>query len=69
VDFSSGRPQGQGIYPGGQSGNPFSRRYDLHLPAYVSFDYYDLLKPSSRGELDEARILGKTTLQPVDQVN
>jgi penicillin amidase len=69
VDFSSGRPQGQGIYPGGQSGNPFSRRYDLHLPAYVSFDYYDLLKPSSRGELDEARILGKTTLQPVGQVN
>ena len=66
VDFSSGQPQGQGVYPGGQSGNPFSRRYDLHLPTYVSFDYYDLLKPSSRGELDEARILGKTMLRPVD---
>lgn len=66
VDFSSGVPVGQGIYPGGQSGNPFSRRYDLHLPAYVSFEYYDLLKPSARGELGETRILGRTVLQPTD---
>lgn len=42
VDFGSGQPQAWGIYPGGQSGNPFSPLYDLHLPAFTAFEYYDL---------------------------
>ena len=45
VDFSESPPTGQGIYPGGQSGNPFSPLYDLHLKPYVNFKYYDLKKP------------------------
>ncbi len=42
VDFGSGAPQAWGIYPGGQNGNPFSSLYDLHLPAFTAFEYYDL---------------------------
>ncbi len=64
VDFSSDRPRGQGIYPGGQSGNPFSSRYDRHLQAYLAFDYNDLLKPMSVGELAEAHIQSRTLLRP-----
>jgi penicillin amidase len=45
VDFSKTPPEGDGIYPGGQSGNPFSALYDLHLKPYVNFKYYDLKKP------------------------
>ncbi len=51
VDFSHNPPRGQGIYAGGQSGNPFSRFYDLHVPAYVSYEYYELRKPETAGML------------------
>ena len=47
VDFSTPSPRGWIVYPGGQSGNPFSRRYDLHLPTYLSFSHYDVLRPAS----------------------
>lgn len=42
VDFSSTPPQAWGVYPGGQSGNPFSPLYDAHLPAFLDFRYYPL---------------------------
>ncbi len=42
VDFSDGPPRAWGVYPGGQSGNPFSRHYDAHVETFVSFDYYAL---------------------------
>jgi len=42
VDFSTTPPNAWGIYPGGQSGNPFSNLYDVHLPAYLDFRYYPL---------------------------
>ncbi len=52
VDFSSHPPSGIGIYPGGQSGNPLSKFYDLHIQDYLNFDYYALRKPRKPGELD-----------------
>ncbi|NNF02840.1 MAG: penicillin acylase family protein, partial [Rhodothermales bacterium] len=42
VDFSTTPPAAWGVYPGGQSGNPFSPLYDAHLPAYLDFRYYPL---------------------------
>lgn len=42
VDFSTSPPKAWGVYPGGQSGNPFSPLYDAHLPAFLNFRYYPL---------------------------
>ena len=42
VDMSTSPPQARGIYPGGQSGNPFSEHYDAHLQKFVDFDYYPI---------------------------
>lgn len=42
VDFSTSPPTAAGIYPGGQSGNPFSKNYERHLKKYVDFEYYEL---------------------------
>ncbi|MET0637625.1 MAG: penicillin acylase family protein [Chitinophagaceae bacterium] len=36
------QPQGFGIYPGGQSGNPGSRFYDNFVDAWVKGEYYPL---------------------------
>lgn len=65
VDLSGDRPRGEGVYPGGQSGNPFSRFYDLHLQTYLNFDYYELLKPSSPSDLDGEQVLHRAVLRPV----
>ena len=62
VDFSKTPPEGQGIYPGGQSGNPFSALYDLHLKPYVNFKYYRLKKLRHSEALDEA--LGQVVMVP-----
>lgn len=42
VDLSTSPPQARGIYPGGQSGNPFSPLYDTHLQKFVDFEYYSI---------------------------
>ncbi|MDA1027905.1 MAG: penicillin acylase family protein [Bacteroidetes bacterium] len=53
VDFSTSPPQAWGVYPGGQSGNPFSMLYDDHLQKYVNFDYYRLKLPASPSEMNQ----------------
>ena len=62
VDFADNPPTAQGMYAGGQSGNPFSRFYDLHIADYVSFRYNDLHKPRGPGELDS--LSSMSTLTP-----
>ena len=52
VDLSEIPPKGVGIYPGGQSGNPLSDYYDLHIRDYLDYEYYPLHKPRKSGELD-----------------
>lgn len=52
VEFSQKYPVGKGIYAGGQSGNPMSKYYDLHMDDYISYNLYPLHKPRSAGELD-----------------
>lgn len=56
VDFSTDTPTGYGVYPGGQSGNPFSEHYDAHLDHYLSFKHYSLLRPSSAQGIPAERI-------------
>ncbi|RMF59611.1 MAG: hypothetical protein D6746_08070, partial [Bacteroidetes bacterium] len=51
VDFSKQPPVGYGVYPGGQSGNPFSPHYDAFLDSYLSFRHYPLHKPTRPEEL------------------
>ncbi len=51
VDFNSGTPEGIGIYAGGQSGNPLSRYYDLHIRDYLDYTHYVLHKPQNLGDL------------------
>lgn len=46
VDFSNGEAKGYGVFPGGASGNPFSRFYDSQIATFLAFDYY----PLSRAE-------------------
>jgi penicillin amidase len=51
VDFDGGKPKGYGIFPGGASGNPFSRFYTANLSTYLNFDYYDLDRPQKPEEV------------------
>ena len=51
VDLDADPPSGVGIYAGGQNGNPLSRYYDLHMAAFLNYDYYPLHKPREAGEL------------------
>ena len=53
VDFSHQPPKGIGVYPGGQSGRPLSRFYDMNIAPYIDFEYYDLHKPREPGQLSE----------------
>ena len=62
VDFSTDPPTAQGIFPGGQSGNPLSRLYDAHLEDYVGLRYYELKRPRRPGELSEVTSI--TALSP-----
>jgi penicillin G amidase len=62
VDFSTEPVTAYGVYPGGQSGNPFSERYASSLKTYLDFDYYDLLNVSSPDELPVSSRLHDTVL-------
>ena len=53
VDFTEHPPRGFGIYAGGQSGNPLSYFYDLHVQDYVNYNYYTLHNPRGPGSLNE----------------
>lgn len=64
VDFSATPPAGFGVYPGGQSGNPFSPNYDRHVDTYLSFSYFPLLKPDSIENFLEGQISSTIALSP-----
>ena len=42
VDFSNGKPQCYGVYPGGQSGNPGSKGYTEFVEKWSKGEYYKL---------------------------
>lgn len=64
VDFSASPPQGYGVYPGGQSGNPFSPLYDAHLDTYLAFEQYTLFKPDRLEAIPPERVQSRLTLRP-----
>ena len=66
VDLSRRPPVGYGVYPGGQRGDPFSRHYDLHLPVYLDFEHFGLLKPASAEDLDPGQVSSRLMLVPSD---
>ncbi len=67
VDFSGESPVGYGVYPGGQSGDPFHPEfYDAHLPTYLDFDYYRLHRPAAPDVLPEDQVRARIELLPVE---
>jgi penicillin amidase len=52
------------IYPGGQSGNPASRRYDDRIDAWVNGELEPVLFPRSPDELPADRVMSRLTLEP-----
>ena len=64
VDFSTPKPTGYGVYPGGQSGNPFSVNYDSHIEKYLAFEYFELLKPETIEDMEDGQISSRITLSP-----
>jgi len=56
--------RGFGVYPGGQSGNPASPRYQDRLPRWLNGDLDTLRFPRSAGELEPGRTAATLTLIP-----
>ena len=64
VDFSEEKPEGKGIYPGGQSGNPFSRHYDDQIKPYLEFHLFQLIKPHRPEQMPRDQRASETRLIP-----
>ena len=56
--------QGLGVYPGGQSGNPASPRYQDRIPRWLSGDLDTLRFPRSVTDLGASRTVATLTLIP-----
>jgi len=56
--------RGFGVYPGGQSGNPVSPRYQDRLPRWLNGDLDTLRFPRSAADLDPGRTTATLTLIP-----
>ena len=66
VDFSTPTPTGFGVYPGGQSGNPFSDNYDKHIQHYLDFKYFVLKKPRHATEISPQDVSSVLILESAD---
>ncbi|GAB5521748.1 MAG: penicillin acylase family protein [Rhodothermales bacterium] len=66
VDLSQSPPIGYGVYPGGQSGNPFSAHYADFLPTYLGFDHYTLSKPATAEALADSMRTSLLRFMPED---
>ncbi|MDQ3698677.1 MAG: penicillin acylase family protein, partial [Gemmatimonadota bacterium] len=53
-----------GVYPGGQSGNPVSRRYSDRLPKWAAGELDSLRVPRSPSDLPAAQVLATLVLSP-----
>jgi hypothetical protein len=52
------------VYPGGESGNPFSTRYDAQIPAYLAFERDPLLMPSAPDDVPAGEKISDQRLSP-----
>ncbi|MCU0424852.1 MAG: penicillin acylase family protein [Candidatus Kapabacteria bacterium] len=64
VDFSGGKPVGRAVFPGGPSGNPFSKWYDSQVPTWLDGKLYSLQKAASEAECKQASMRLSTVLMP-----
>lgn len=55
-------PNGFGIYPGGQSGNPGSKYYDNFIDDWAEGNYFKIQLMSK--DVDESKVLSSQTLKP-----
>ncbi len=67
VDFSKTPVEAFGVYPGGQSGDPFSKFYDLHLDRFLRFEPYALYRPPSADAIPADRVTHRLHLTPADR--
>lgn len=54
VDFESGKPRGHVVYPGGPSGNPFSKWYDSQISTWLAGKLYDAEKAENENACKQA---------------
>jgi penicillin G amidase len=64
VELTKDRRTAWAIYPGGQSGNPASRRYDDRLEKWRTGQLDSLLVPESEASLPSSRIRSTLQLRP-----
>ena len=64
VELTKDRRTAWSIYPGGQSGNPASKRYDDRLEKWRTGQLDSLVVPESEGVFPKARILSSLDLKP-----
>ena len=64
VELTKDRRTAWSIYPGGQSGNPASRRYDDRLEKWRTGQLDSLVVPESEAVFPKARILSTLDLRP-----
>ena len=64
VELTKDRRSAWSIYPGGQSGNPASARYDDRLEKWRTGQLDSLVVPESEAQFPKARILSTLDLKP-----
>jgi penicillin amidase len=64
VELGRDRRTAWAIYPGGQSGNPASRRYDDRLEKWRTGQLDSLVVPESEAAFPKARVLSTLDLRP-----
>ena len=64
VELTKDRRTAWAIYPGGQSGNPASRRYDDRLETWRTGQLDSLVVPESEAAFAKARLLSTLELRP-----
>nr|BCX01664.1 MAG: penicillin amidase [Bacteroidota bacterium] len=64
VRFSSEGPEGYGVYPGGSSGNPFSRYYVTGLESWLKGSLFPLRRPTSPEQVPPQERIAMWTLRP-----
>ncbi len=69
VDFSTSPPEAFGVFPGGESGNPYSAHYDDFIPTYLQFGYYRLSRPERPEDALGRQALAETILMPAEPTN
>jgi penicillin amidase len=64
ADFARGKPEARGVFPGGPSGNPFSKWYDSQVQDWLAGRLYTLYKPASAQEFSSGKVSQELIFKP-----